>query len=716
MKKKYDVRGMGCAACSARVEKSVAALKGVQTVEVNLLTNSMVVNYDEGICSSDDIMNSVADAGYEASEADEEAHRPGAGEITKERTGEMRKRLIVSLVFCVPLFIVAMCQMAGVIALGKTTLLIVEAALTAPIVAVNYKYYTVGFSMLARRSPNMDSLIAVGSTAAVVMLYFESAGMILTLVTLGKFLEAVAKGKTTSAIEKLIGMTPDFATVIREGEELQIPIEVLHAGDRVVVKPGERIPVDGIIMSGSTTLDESALTGESIPVERGEGESVCSATSNLTGRIEFEATRVGEDTTLSQIIKLVDEAGASKAPVARMADRVAGIFVPIVMAIAVFATCIWLACDFTVARAIMVGVSVLVVSCPCALGLATPVAIMVGTGLGAEHGILVKSAESLERASDIDTVVLDKTGTITQGKPLVTDIIGMDLMVCAAIEKNSTHPLAKAIVMEAMELLDSEGGNEELPEVSDFEEFPGRGVRATLEGETFHAGNRAMMEEHGFDADFEMGSAMSASGKTVIYFIRDGEYAGLVALRDGPKATSLEAVRDLEGMGIDVVMLTGDNAETAEAIKEKVGIDKVYSQVLPSDKDKVISDLQDEGNKVVAMVGDGINDAPAISRSDVGIAIGSGSDIALDSADIVLVRDDLCDVGKTIRLSNRVMRNIRQNLFWALCYNVICIPIAAGVLFPLTGWLMSPELGAACMSLSSVCVVCNALRLKLQKL
>ncbi|MCQ2546666.1 MAG: heavy metal translocating P-type ATPase [Clostridia bacterium] len=718
MKKKYDVRGMGCAACSARVEKCVGALNGVQTVEVNLLANSMVVNFDEGTCSSQDIMDTVADAGYEASEADEEAHRPGAGEITKERTGEMRKRLIVSLVFCVPLFIVAMCQMAGILNLSDPVLLGIEAGLTAPIVAVNYKYYTVGFGMLVRRSPNMDSLIAVGSAAAVIMLYFESAGMILTLVTMGKFLEAIAKGRTTGAIEKLLELSPTEATVMRAGEELQIRVEELQIGDRVIVKPGERIPVDGIITGGSTTLDESALTGESLPVEKGPGEEVCSATSNLTGRIEFEATRVGEDTTLSQIIRLVDEAGASKAPIARMADKIAAVFVPVVMAIAILVAVVWLIAGFAPVRAIMVGVSVLVISCPCALGLATPVAIMVGTGLGAEHGILVKSAESLERASGIETVVLDKTGTITRGKPLVTDVLGIDLLLAAAIEKNSGHPLAKAIVAEALEMLESERSDErdEIPEVSDFEEYPGRGVRAKVEDEEFFAGNHAMMEEHGFGADFETGSSMASAGKTVVYFIRDGEYAGLVALRDGPKATSLEAVRELEGMGIDVVMLTGDNAETANAIKEKVGIDKVYAQVLPADKDKVISELQNDGDKVVAMVGDGINDAPAISRADIGIAIGSGSDIALDSADIVLVRDDLCDVGKTIRLSDRVMRTIKQNLFWALCYNVICIPIAAGVLYPFTGWLMSPELGAACMSLSSVCVVCNALRLKLQKL
>ncbi|MDO4177254.1 MAG: heavy metal translocating P-type ATPase, partial [Bacillota bacterium] len=385
MKKKFDVRGMGCAACSARVEKCVAALAGVQTVEVNLLANSMVVNYDEGVCSSQDIMDAVDGAGYEASEADEEAHRPGAGEITKARTGEMRKRLIVSLVFCVPLFILAMCQMTGALQLNRAYVIAIEAALTVPIIAVNYKYYTVGFAMLARRSPNMDSLIAVGSAAAVVMLYFESAGMILTLVTLGKFLEAIAKGRTTGAIEKLLEMTPQEATVIREGKELQIPIQELYAGDIVAVKPGERIPVDGVITRGSTTIDESALTGESIPVERGVGEELCSATSNLTGHIEFKATRVGEDTTLSQIIRLVDEAGASKAPIARTADRIAGVFVPIVMAIAVIATAVWLMSDFEPARAIMIGVSVLVVSCPCALGLATPVAIMVGTGLGAEH-------------------------------------------------------------------------------------------------------------------------------------------------------------------------------------------------------------------------------------------------------------------------------------------------------------------------------------------
>lgn len=717
MKKKYDVKGMGCAACSARVEKCVSALDGVRTVEVNLLANTMVVNYDEKTCTSQDIMNTVEEAGYEASEADDEAHRPGAGEITKERIEEMRKRLIVSLMFCVPLFVFAMCHMAGVIHINETFAKIIEALLTAPIVGVNYKYFTVGFGTLARKNANMDSLIAVGSTAAVIMLYFESAGMILTLVTLGKFLEAVAKGRTTDAIGKLVEMRPAEAAVIRNGSEIIIKTEELRVGDIIVVRPGERIPADGIIRKGTTSVDESALTGESLPVERCEGDNISSATTNLTGKIEYEATRVGEDTTLSQIIKLVDEAGSSKAPVARFADRIAGKFVPIVIALAVITTGMWLVAGFPAARAIMVGISVLVVSCPCAMGLATPVAIMVGTGVGASNGILIKSAEVLECASGIDTVVLDKTGTITRGKPSVTDVVGIDLLTAAAAEKNSTHPLAKAVYAAAMEKAESEGSDENcIPEAEEFEEYPGRGVRAVINGETIFAGNEAMMKEHAFDADFERGKTMSAAGKTVIYFIINGRYEGLIALRDGPKGTSLEAVRQIEGMGIDVVMLTGDNLETAYAIKEKVGIDRVFAQVLPADKDKVITRLQESGRKKVAMVGDGINDAPAIRRADVGIAIGSGTDVALDSADVVLVRDDLRDVGRTIKLSSRVMRTIKQNLFWALCYNVICIPIAAGVLYPLTGWLMSPELGAACMSLSSICVVGNALRLKIRKL
>lgn len=710
MKKKYDVKGMGCAACSARVEKAVGAVNGVRTVEVNLLANSMIVNYDEKVCNSCDITDAVSDAGYEADEADEDVHRSNAGEITKEREGEMKRRLIVSLVFAVPLFYVGMGHMFGMPSPHGNLFYIVSAALTVPIIAVNYKYYTVGFGMLVRRSPNVDSLIAVGSAAAVVLLYFESAGMILTLVTLGKFLEARAKGKTGEAIEKLMNMTPDEAVVLHDGLETVVPVEDIKAGDLVIVKPGEYIPADGIITEGMTTVNESAITGESMPVDKAVGDEVSSATVNMSGRVVFRASRVGDDTALAQIIRLVDEAGSSKAPIARLADKIAGIFVPIVMGIAILATCIWLLVGMEPVRAIMIGVAVLVISCPCSLGLATPVAIMVGTGRGAEYGILVKSAEALEQAHSIDTVVLDKTGTITIGKPVVTDVVGVDILLAAAIEKNSTHPLAKAVLAKALE----EDG--EIRETSEFVEIPGRGVKAILDGISYTAGNEAMMREAGIEADFTTGKEMSAKGKTIIYFAADNEYMGLVALRDGPKPTSLEAVTELESMGIDVVMLTGDNPETAEAIKRKVGIDKVYAQVLPGDKDKVIEKLQEGGNKIVSMVGDGINDAPAIIRSDVGIAIGSGTDVAIDSADIVLVRDDLCDVGRAIRLSGNVVRNIRQNLFWALCYNVIGIPIAAGILYPLTGWLLSPMIGAACMSLSSVCVVSNALRLRRLKL
>ncbi|MCQ2545708.1 MAG: HAD-IC family P-type ATPase [Clostridia bacterium] len=632
MKKKYDVRGMGCAACSARVEKFVGNLTGVQKVEVNLLANSMVVEYDGSICSSQDICDTVRAAGYEASEAEseEEAHRragtsakadtTGAfagGEITRERTGEMKRRLIVSLIFCVPLFCIAMMGGDGVI------WRVVEAALTAPIVGINYKYFTVGFGMLARRGPNMDSLVAMGSAAAIIMMYFESAGMILTLVTLGKFLEARAKGKTGEAIERLMGMAPTEARVV-SGEVgfeepgqtafAMVPLEKISAGEIVMVEPGEGFPLDGVVVKGQTTVNESALTGESVPVAKTVGDEVCTATANLSGRVWFKVTRTGQDTMLAQIIKMVEEAGASKAPIARFADKVAGVFVPVVMAIAVLATIVWLAVGMAPAKAIMIGVAVLVISCPCALGLATPVAIMVGTGKGAEYGILVRSAEALERACDIQTVVLDKTGTITKGE-------------------------------------------------------------------------------------------FASDGTTGI---------------DEIKETSPEAVKELREMGIEVTMLTGDKEEAARDIAKAAGIDSVISGVLPGGKDQVVAEIQaggtvtagDGGSRVVAMVGDGINDAPAITRADVGFAIGSGTDVALESADVVLVKDDLRDVPRAIRLSRATMRNIKQNLFWALFYNCIGIPIAAGVLYPVCGLLLSPMIGAACMSLSSVCVVSNALRLR----
>lgn len=713
MNKKYDVKGMGCAACSARVEKAVSTLPGVQKAEVNLLANSMVVNFDEKVCSSQDIMDAVSNAGYEATEDEDETHRTDPGEITKEHAGEMKKRVLISLIFAVPLFVISMGTF-----IAKPTSYIVEALLVIPIIAVNYKYYKVGFSQLVRKSPNMDSLVAVGTAAAVLLMYFESAGMILTLVTLGKFLEARAKGKTGESIEKLIHMAPETAVVIRDGEREEVPLEEIRIGDRVAVKPGDSIPVDGVILSGTTSVDESALTGESIPVDKKAGDEVSSATVNLSGYIEFEASRIGQDTTLSQIIRLVDEAGSSKAPIARLADKVAGVFVPVVMAIAVVVFVLWLIAGVGPSQAAMIAISVLVISCPCALGLATPVAIMVGTGKGAENGILIKSAESLEQAHKIDTVVLDKTGTITVGKPEVTDVIALDddfsLLLAAGIEKYSNHPLAKAIVAAALEKPGT------IPEPEQSQEIPGRGVCATMGKRTYLAGNEAFMGEKGIKMDFGEGHELSAKGKTVVYFAEQeedgGSLAGIVALRDGPKPSSLKAVTMLEGMGIDVIMLTGDNLATAEAIKKEVGIDRAIAQVLPQDKDKVIEEIQEGGQKIVAMVGDGINDAPAIIRSDVGVAIGSGTDVALDSADVVLVRDDLTDVARMIRLSRAVISNIKQNLFWAFFYNVIGIPIAAGVLYPLTGWLLNPMIGAACMSLSSVCVVTNALRLRKLKL
>lgn len=634
MKKKYDVRGMGCAACSARVEKFVGGLSGVQKVEVNLLANSMVVEYDEKICSSRDICDIVSEAGYEASEAEseEEVHRQGNGsakapagdEITKERIGEMKKRFVVSLVFCVPLFCISMFGGDGPV------WRIAEAVLTAPIVIVNYKYFTVGFGMLIRRGPNMDSLVAVGSAAAIVMTYFESAGMILTLVTLGKFLEARAKGKTGEAIERLMGMAPTEARIYkRETGDVpgQIdsyedrtafalkPLEQVKIGDIVIVEPGENFPLDGVVVKGETTVNESALTGESLPVAKIIGDEVCTATANLSSRVWFKVTRTGDDTMLARIIKMVEEAGASKAPIARFADKIAGVFVPIVIGIAVLAVIIWLAAGMAPAKAVMIGVAVLVISCPCALGLATPVAIMVGTGKGAEYGILVRSAEALERACDIQKVILDKTGTITKGE-------------------------------------------------------------------------------------------FASDGTTGI---------------DEIKETSPLAVKELRDMGIEVIMLTGDKEEAAREIAKAAGIDNVISQVLPGGKDQVVEQIQkaageDGTGQVVAMVGDGINDAPAITRADVGFAIGSGTDVALESADVVLVKDDLRDVPKAIRLSRATMKNIKQNLFWALCYNCIGIPIAAGVLYPVCGLLLNPMIGAACMSLSSVCVVSNALRLRKLKL
>ena len=749
MRKKFDVRGMGCAACSARVEQAVAGVPGVQKVEVNLLANSMVVSFDESATSADEICRAVADAGYEAEAADEEGPGQDPGEITKEQEGELKRRFIISLVFCVPLFYVSMAGMLGwplpgfMNAGGGFAAKAICGALLVPIVIVNIKYFTVGLRMLFKGHPSMDSLVAVGSIASIALTYFESAGMILTLVTLGKFLEARAKGQTGEAIEKLIALAPETATVIRDGQEIQVPIEELAAGDIIAVRPGESVPADGMIISGNTTVDESAITGESMPVDKAEGDSVSSATVNISGYFRFRAESVGDDTSLSQIIRLVDEAGSSKAPIARYADKVAGVFVPVVMAIAVVVTGIWFvawmsngealaAMGITPARIVSIGISVLVISCPCAMGLATPVAIMVGAGKGAENGLLFKSAEAMERAHLISEVIFDKTGTITEGKPRVTDVRDFDpsfsLELAAMIEKHSEHPIGKAIVAEA----ESRGLSVCEPET--FAAMPGRGVRVSAEDVEYVAGNISMLYEcgvvrseiEGFAVDdrvaeaLDAGEALSEEGKTVIYFARladeesmddESVIIGEIGLKDVPKATSIFGVADLENMGIDVVLLTGDNATTAEAIRREVGIDEVVAQVLPQDKAAAVTEAQGIG-KVVCMVGDGINDAPAIAASDVGMAIGSGTDVAIDSADVILVRDDIGDVSKAIKLSRATIRNIRQNLFWAFAYNIICIPIAAGVLFPLCGLLLTPAIGAACMSISSVFVVTNALRLK----
>ena len=794
MRKKFNITGMGCAACSARIEKNVGAMKGVEKAEVNLLANSMVVTFDEGVVTVQDIVDEVDRSGYGAAPADEEeeSHLQSPlkkGAVRDEEIRGMKRRFIISLIFMLPLFYVSMGHMFGwplPMALHPDmhpgTFYGVQILLTLPIVIVNRKYYTVGFPMLLRGAPNMDTLIAVGSAAAIVMLYFESAGMILTLVTLGKYLETKSKGRTGEAIERLLKLAPEQVTVIRDGQEFVVGIEAVRIGDIVAVKPGERIGVDGVIISGETAVDQSALTGESIPVDKKAGDTVLAATINKSGYLTFRATKVGKDTTLAQIIDLVEDAGASKAPIAKLADKVAGVFVPVVMGIAAVATVAWLLAGMGLSFAVSIGISVLVISCPCALGLATPVAIMVGTGKGAENGILIKSAEALELAHKVDTVVLDKTGTVTEGKPRVTDVLLMREMaaagaknvkfeenVCiaeahdkaadisedeflalaASIEKQSEHPLASAIIAEA--------GTRELAirEPESFEAVSGRGVRAALDGASYIAGNKAFMQENGIDlpSDFlQQLAALAEAGKTPLLFAQltgsspdstekdfhadggqkdrhadgsqkdhrtsnaaTGRIIGAIAVADRPKATSLEAIREFEAMGLEVIMLTGDNAKTAEAIRKELGISRVISEVMPQDKDEEIRRLQSEGRKV-AMIGDGINDAPAITRADVGIAIGAATDIAIESADIVLMKSDLTDAAKAIRLSRATIRNIKQNLFWAFFYNTLGIPVAAGVLYPAFGLTLNPMIGAAAMSLSSVFVVTNALRLRSLKL
>lgn len=755
MQKKYEVMGMTCAACSAAVERSVKKLAGVNTVNVNLLSKQMVVEFDESVANSETIIKAVEGAGYQAREAQPESAankdtRSEQKQVMADETHKMRSRVWISFLFLIPLMYIAMGEMLGLpfpVWLSGPEKAISYAfaqfLLTLPIVYVNRKYFQVGFKTLWRRSPNMDSLIAIGSSAAVVHgiiaifrigaalgqgqidlaeqyrhdLYFETGAMILALITLGRFLEARSKSRTSEAITKLLDLAPKTAVVLREGREQEIPVEEIVVGDIIVIRPGQSIPVDGTIIEGSSAVDQSALTGESIPVEKNVGDRVVSATINKVGFFKFKAEKVGEDTTLAQIIQLVEEASASKAPIAKLADQISGIFVPIVILIALVATIVWLALGARFEFALSIGIAVLVISCPCALGLATPVAIMVGTGQGALNGILIKSAEALEIAHSVDTVVLDKTGTITEGTPKVTDVIVTGrlseqdfLAIAASMESSSEHPLADAVQAKAREL------GIELNPSQDFEAVPGKGIVAVIEGRKFIAGNLALMEQYQIDTSAwqEQYGRLASEGKTPLYFANDEELLGIIAVADVIKPTSKSAIDQFKAMGIGVIMLTGDNQRTAAAIQKQLDLDQVVAEVLPQDKEEVIRKLQ-ENSKRVAMVGDGINDAPALARADVGIAIGAGTDVAIESADIVLIRSDLKDAVTAIQLSKATVRNIKQNLFWAFFYNTLGIPLAAGVFYPLLGWNLSPMIGAAAMSLSSVFVVSNALRLKLFK-
>ena len=741
MTEKFNVTGMTCSACSAHVEKSVKKLNGVKSVNVNLLQNNMHVDFDETAVSVDDIINAVVSGGYGASVAGKEQEKKD-NKIDNE-ISNMKFRLIVSLVCLVPLMYISMGHMWGWPFLNVfhgaengITFALTQMLLMLPIMYVNRKYYITGFKTLFHGAPNMDSLIAIGSGAAftygiiaiycigyglghgdkefahsyMMNLYFESAAMILALITLGKFLESRAKGKTSQAIEKLIDLSPKTAVVIRDGKEVTVGVDDVQIGEIVAVKAGQSVPLDGVIVEGNGAIDESAITGESIAVEKNVGDKVIGATINKSGYFKFKVEKVGEDTALSQIIHLVEEASASKAPIAKLADKVSGIFVPVVISIAVITIIVWLLLGKGVSFALSMGISVLVISCPCALGLATPTAIMVGTGKGAQYGILTKSAESLETAHQVDTVVLDKTGTITEGKPSVTDIapVGISdkelLQIAASIEYLSEHPLAKAIVEKADGL--------EFSDVADFEQIVGQGVKGNVDGKKVLAGNYKMMRENNIEVSED--EIFANDGKTSLYFAVDNKFVGIIAVADTIKETSRQAIEDMRNMGLDVIMLTGDNAVTANAIKNKLPLSSAVAEVLPSDKEEEVRKLQQSGHKV-AMVGDGINDAPALTRADVGIAIGAGTDIAIESADIVLMKSNLQDVVTSIELSHSVIKNIKENLFWAFFYNALGIPIAAGVLYGIAGLKLNPMIAALAMSFSSVFVVSNALRLRFFK-
>ena len=758
MKEKFDVTGMTCSACSSRVEKCVRKLEGVEEVSVNLLTNSMQVQYDETVLKEKGIIDAVIHAGYGASPADaKQGERKninaGTGFAEQEKENpvqkhleEMKRRTIWSFVFLIPLMYVAMGHMAGLplpsflsgtenaVAFAFTQFL-----MCLPVLYINRAYFSKGFSTLFHGAPNMDTLIAVGSGASLVYgifaiyrmghglgvqdfslvnqyrhdLYFESSVMILALINIGKYLEARSKGKTGDALKKLLDLAPKTALAERNGEIVEIPAQEIVPGDVLHVKPGKSVPANGVVLEGSTSVDEAAITGESIPVSKLPGDRVIAATMNKTGFFKMKADKTGENTVFSQIIRLVEDASASKAPIARMADKIAGIFVPAVMGISLLTIAGWLLSGAGFEFALSCGIAVLVISCPCALGLATPVAIMVGTGKGAENGILIKSGEALEVAHNIQSVVLDKTGTITQGKPVVTDVHALHtdrealLKIAGALEAGSEHPLAEAILLKVREEKLS------IPKTEGFLSITGKGVQAKIRGQMFYAGNEKLMQEHGIDCREiqPLMEKLAEEGKTPLIFAEESRVLGVIGAADVVKPTSAQAVKELKKLGIRVIMLTGDHARTAKAIQKQLEIDTVIAEVLPQDKEREVAKIQESG-QVVAMVGDGINDAPALARADVGIAIGAGTDVAIESADIVLMKNDLLDVVTAISLSKAVIRNIKQNLFWAFFYNTCGIPLAAGLLYPIFGLKLSPMFGAAAMSLSSLFVVSNALRLR----
>ena len=781
-KEKFDIQGMTCSSCSAHVDKAVRKLDGICNVNVNLLSNNMIVEYDENIVNNDMIIGTVVEAGYGASLSNNIKNKQTVSDRkidkTKENLKSMKKRLIISICFLIPLMYLAMHHMffewfglpipdfiknifhgnENAITLAFTQLIIL-----VPIIYVNRNYFIIGFKRLLKKSPNMDSLIAIGSSAATLYgifaiymisygiehnnleiveryskdIYFESAGTILTLITLGKYLETKSKGKTSEAISKLINLAPKTAIVIRNNKEIEIEVENIVKEDILLIKPGASIPVDGIVIEGNSSVDQSSITGESIPVEKSVNDNLVSGTINKNGFLKMKATKVGEDTTLSQIIKLVEEASNSKAPISKIADKVSSIFVPTVIIISIVTAIIWIILGQSFEFALTSAIAVLVISCPCALGLATPVAIMVGTGKGAENGILIKSAESLELLHEVDTIVLDKTGTITKGKPKVVNIVTSQtllgntsnlnnsrvkiienkeynlkvenelLKIAGSLEKNSEHPLAEAVIEKVKE------NNVELLDVKEFVAISGRGVKGKIYNENYFGGNLAFMQENDIDTEIvkEKAESLANDGKTLLYFAKEKNLIGIIAVSDTIKETSKKAVENLKNKKLDLVMLTGDNKIAAEAIGKNIGINNIVSEVMPQDKEKVIENLQKQGKKV-AFVGDGINDSPALVKSDIGIAIGSGTDIAIESADIVLMKNNLLDVDTAIDLSKSVIKNIKMNLFWAFFYNIIGIPIAAGVFYTSFGLKLNPMIGAAAMSFSSVCVVTNALRLR----